>query len=430
MKLRTTVALGTLFATVLVGSPAQAAPLAPGAGASPDSAHALKLPTAAKGGSDDDGAEADDDTEIDDENEADDETAEDENEAEDGGGTTPEDPVTPPTDPVPADPGQHTAPNAPSIGAATAGDSAATVRWQAPTVVGDTPISEYEVQAILRPSGQVSAVAGVAAGVTSLKLTGLANGTVYAFRVRAVNEAGPGAFSGLSNIVIPTAPRSTSGVSTTPADPTPPTTQQRVPGAPRITSTRPGDQLVELWWAAPTSDGGSPITRYRVQVLAAGEDTPVTDARVTSADTTHLVITGLTNGRPYRLRVRAVNAIGTGAPSTTRVLVTPRTVPGRPTHLSSTRGPAGGPVTASVAWTAPRWTGGAAVAGYRVTGQRLTASGEPVGAPTTFSVPAWERGTTFTARGRVPAGTWYRFTVRAYNAAGTGAGRTTVSMVR
>jgi predicted phage tail protein len=177
------------------------------------------------------------------------------------------------------------------------------------------------------------------------------------------------------------------------------------------------------------NDGGAEITGYEIQVLtAAGAQAGA--IRTAAATATSLTVTGLVNGTAYRLRVRALNAAGTGAWSGRSVPITPRTVPGTPASLSAARGGNGGAITATLQWTAPAVTGGSAVTGYRVTRQRLTASGAATGAPSVVTVSAATRSTVFTAPAGVRAGTRYRFTVQAVNAAGLGAGRSVVGTVR
>jgi Fibronectin type III domain/Pentapeptide repeats (9 copies) len=59
-------------------------------------------------------------------------------------------------------------------------------------------------------------------------------------------------------------------------------------------------------WTAPASDGGSPITGYLVKVQKASCST-------TGATT--CAVTGLTDGRAYSAKVRAINAVGEGRTS-------------------------------------------------------------------------------------------------------------------
>ena len=99
-----------------------------------------------------------------------------------------------------------TAPGAPTIGTATAGNASATVRWTAPADNGGSAITGYSGPGrSTPPSTQVGALRPAGAGATSLAVTGLTNGTAYHFQVAATNSVGTGAFSGSSNTVTPTA---------------------------------------------------------------------------------------------------------------------------------------------------------------------------------------------------------------------------------
>jgi hypothetical protein len=72
-----------------------------------------------------------------------------------------------------------------------------------------------------------------------------------------------------------------------------------------------GDGSVTLDWTAPASDGGSPVTGYRITPFVGGAaQTPVD----TGSTTTSRTITGLTNGTAYTITVAGTNAVGTGRP--------------------------------------------------------------------------------------------------------------------
>ncbi|HEX8345127.1 MAG TPA: peroxidase family protein [Actinoplanes sp.] len=299
-----------------------------------------------------------------------------------------------------------TIPGAPAIGTATAGNAQATVTWTAPASDGGAPITGYTVE---RTNGTTVVLTNVAATARTFTATGLANGTAYSFRVRAVNATGTGAFSARSNTVTPAAPTA--------------------PGVPTIGTATAGDASAVVRWTAPAGDGGSAITRYDVQVLNAA-NAQVGAIRTAAANATELTVTGLTNGTAYRFRVRAVNAVGAGNQSATSNAVTPATVPGAPLIVTATSGLPGGTIDAVYRWTPPTVTGGAAITGYRVTRQRINAAGANVGEPSVVSHPATARAATFVAPAGVPAGTTYRFTVQAVNAAGAGAGRSTIAAVR
>ena len=128
-----------------------------------------------------------------------------------------------------------------------------------------------------------------------------------------------------------------------------------------------GSGEVRLTWAAPASDGGSPITDYIIEQAAAGGSvwTVLTDGVST---TTSYLVTGLTNGTGYQFRVSAHNAVGDG-PATTPVTATPRTVPTAPRTLTASfTGCGSGQVRLS--WLPPLSNGGSAITDYVI--QRST----------------------------------------------------------
>ena len=79
---------------------------------------------------------------------------------------------------------------------------------------------------------------------------------------------------------------------------------------------RHGSGALDVYWEAPESDGGSPVTEYKVQWKEAADswDTlaDVSEARETG---TVYTITGLTDGVEYTVRVVAINGVGQSDPS-------------------------------------------------------------------------------------------------------------------
>ncbi len=90
-------------------------------------------------------------------------------------------------------------PGAPTIGAVSAGDSAATVNWTAPSSNGGSAITGYVVTPYIAGVAQTAQTFSSAA--TSESVTGLTPGTSYTFKVAAVNAAGTGPASAASAAV-------------------------------------------------------------------------------------------------------------------------------------------------------------------------------------------------------------------------------------
>lgn len=97
-------------------------------------------------------------------------------------------------------------PSSPREVTAIAADQQAVVSWTAPASTGSFPVTNYQLD---DSTGEVSALVAVRPGEPlSTLVEGLENGREYAFRVRALNGAGWGPWSVLSNTVTPSRERS------------------------------------------------------------------------------------------------------------------------------------------------------------------------------------------------------------------------------
>ena len=94
-----------------------------------------------------------------------------------------------------------------------------------------------------------------------------------------------------------------------------------VPSAPTITSINSGNQELFVNFTPPTSDGGSMIIDYEYSV----------NGGIYSSGTTEspIIISGLTNGNIYEIRLYPINVVGIGMASNP-VFATPATVPSAP----------------------------------------------------------------------------------------------------
>ncbi|HEY2479044.1 MAG TPA: DUF4082 domain-containing protein [Solirubrobacterales bacterium] len=192
-----------------------------------------------------------------------------------------------------------TAPGAPTGVSATAGGASATVNWTAPADNGGSPITGYKVTPYL--AGSAKTPVNVEAGATSATIGGLTAGSSYTFTVIAVNAIGQSVESSPSNAVIPKA--------------------ATAPGAPTAVNATAKSSGAVVTWTAPTENGGSTISGYRITpYLGSVAQTPTA---TTNTATTSATIGGLTNGSSYTFKVAAINGVGTGAESAASAAVTP-----------------------------------------------------------------------------------------------------------
>ncbi len=260
------------------------------------------------------------------------------------------------------------APGAPTIQSAIAGDGYVNITWSG--VAGSTG---YKVYASTTPCNYSSPATTVAGAVFSCDVTGLTNGTTYYFVVKASNDGGDSAYS--------------NEISATP--------QVEAPGAPVLQSASAGDGYVNITWS-----GVAGSTGYKVYASATPGNYSLPATTVAGA-VFSCDVTGLTNGRTYYFAVKAINPGGDSAFSN-EVSAMPKAVPGAPVTVTA----AAGNRKATVSFTAPADNGGRPITGYVVTSSpgNITAAGT---------------GTTITVTG-LTNGTAYTFTVKAVNEVGNG----------
>ncbi|HEX8619787.1 MAG TPA: IPT/TIG domain-containing protein, partial [Thermoanaerobaculia bacterium] len=94
-------------------------------------------------------------------------------------------------------------------------------------------------------------------------------------------------------------------------------TSPSVPSAPRNVTASRGDQQITLGWAAPSSNGGAPVTSYRVLrgTMPSNRVAVTTGMCASVGAVLSCTDTGLTNGQSYNYVVTAVNSAGQGLPS-------------------------------------------------------------------------------------------------------------------
>jgi hypothetical protein len=218
-------------------------------------------------------------------------------------------------------------PTAPVMNAATRGNTRADLVWNAPSDDGGLEAVTYAVT--VTPTAGTVTIVGTKAAVT-----GLTNGTVYTFSVKATNSVGS---SPKSNDV-------TAKPATVPEPPTAPTASA-------------GDGSANVSWTAPTNNGGEPVSGYTV--------TSSPDAKSCSTGSTACSVLGLANGTAYTFSVVATNLVGNSTASASTAPVTPLGVaPQAVTNLAGSAAAAAGRI--DLTWTAPPANTLTPVTQYRV----------------------------------------------------------------
>ena len=184
------------------------------------------------------------------------------------------------------------APGAPTDVTASPDNAQASVSFSAPSSPGSSPITSYTVTAI--DTTKASRGGKSASGATSpITVNGLTNGDSYTFTVTATSIAGTG----------------------TASSPSAPAVPSTVPGAPTSVTSAPQYKGAIVSWKAPTTNGGTHVTGYKVfeGTTSIGEST--TPVATTNSSTTSATITGLNAWSTYYFTVEAINANGVSVAS-------------------------------------------------------------------------------------------------------------------
>src|SRR5438094_3929669 len=171
--------------------------------------------------------------------------------------------------------------------------------------------------------------------------------------------------------------------------------------APQNLQATAGVGNVTLSWQAPSSNGGSAITGYKVYwSTSSGTETGYVNLGNITSYTNTIVTPGVT----YFYKVRAVNSVGL-SPLSNEASATAITVPTAPQNLQATAGTR----NITISWQPPTSDGGSAITGYKV--YRSTSSGTETGYVNLGNVNS------YTNTGLTP-GVTYFYKVRAVNSVG------------
>jgi hypothetical protein len=267
-------------------------------------------------------------------------------------------------------------PDPPTNVTATPGASLLSINYTAPVNNGGSAITRYEYS--------LNQTTWTSAGLTRpFNITGLTNGISYTYFVRAVNP------SGASTSV---------SITGTPAT---------VPAAPTALVPTPSNQTISLAYTAvpntPAGTGGSAILRYEYSL----NGTTWTDVQFSKP----VIITGLTNGTSYTVRLRAVSAIGNGT-TATAAATTVATTPATPTNVVATTQASALQISYTAVPATLAGNGGSVVTRYEYSLDEVTWTSSGLTNPFTIS--------------GLTNGTSYTYLFRAVNAVGPG-GATTVT---
>ena len=258
--------------------------------------------------------------------------------------------------------GHRDTPAAPTIDKVAPGNGALTVAWSAPTNVGKSSISAYDLRYILSATTDKSdsgwtvtedVWTSSGGGALEHEIDGLLVDTQYDVQVRAVNNDGDGQWSAVESAAAST------------------------DKAPFIESLTPGNGSLSISWSAPTSSELGTVTSYDLRSIRSDVPNKL-DANwseltsIWTAGTLEYTLGSLSNGVSYDLQIRAVTG-SDQQPWSSAYPGIPRTTPSAPSGVSTvdsyTSAPGGR--TLHVRWNRlvpwdPSSNGGAPITGYEI----------------------------------------------------------------
>ena len=270
-----------------------------------------------------------------------------------------------------------TVPSAPLDLKAQGGVGQITLAWSAPENDGGSDVIDY----ILMRGDQPDSISELTEiGLDTVYAdSGLSMGSTYYYMLLALNAAGAGDYACTSSSTLD------------------------VPSAPLGVTTHATFGAISVQWSAPVTDGGSPISGYRIYRGESPSDLFVLAYLSNGFSYSDL---GLHPGITFYYAVAAVNSLGEGLLSQTCSATANATAPSPPTNLTVSVSGNG----LSLRWSVPSSGGGAEIIAYRI----YRASG---GAPLAQYAECIASSYLDGAAGR---GVTYRYAVTAVNAQGEG----------
>jgi hypothetical protein len=192
-------------------------------------------------------------------------------------------------------------PDTPAItGISVASSTSISLSFTATQPQGVAPTQYYQYSL---DNGTTYLSLGTEALTSPLTIGGLSSGATYNVKLRAVNSAGFSTASATKQVMVAPAP-----------------------GKPTITAVTRGDRQLSLALTAPGSSDRPPVINYEYSL-----DGGVTwAARLPASAASPLVITGLTNGVTYSVKVRGVSLSGSGEASDSTAPVKVFAAPAQP----------------------------------------------------------------------------------------------------
>jgi predicted phage tail protein len=287
-----------------------------------------------------------------------------------------------------------TAPDPPvGLSAIPISPTVVSLSWFAPQHNGSSSITHYEIESKTATTSYSTLI--TLGNVTKYNNTGLITGKTYIYRVSAINSVGT---SSPSSEAVATPTKTSAPPKNIP--PSPPT---------GLTATSSSGTQINLSWNPPTSNGGPPITGYKIQYsIDSGNFANLVSN--TGTVVTGYSHTGLSSAHIYSYKVFAINSVGTSNSSNTGSAVPTQvsSAPYPPTGLTANSASS---TSISLSWIAPQNTGSSAITGYKIE-YKVGSGSYSILVPNTSLATYLHTGLT--------TGTTYTYRVSAINSIGTG----------